>query len=359
MDEKPFEQFLKRHDEEAWSAALATLRRSIHEVDRNATQIWFAFYPLSLCQALEAADDREQLAQQLLLQGEYELKNQIDRSHHFVYGHRFWPQVKKAVAQHADEWHRLQSESGESSQTEVYTTSLADQILVVASRAAEEVKTHDSLLVGITAIGFMTLQQVGLAAFKAAPGRIHIDAKHAKRSPAEILRERAKDDSQGLFGFLRTVNKQWTVTWDENDNGAKYKLREGQDLAWGAADDQSRDWRAIDPRRVEGPIPVECRSASCGTCWVGVLGGAEKLADVGAREGKKIKEFGYIDTAEPKPLIRLACQAQAYGAVSIVIPPWNGQFGKYLRSLKEKENTPIVQPKEQTESDRAMTEPIN
>ena len=33
-------------------------------------------------------------------------------------------------------------------------------------------------------------------------------------------------------------------------------------------------------------------------------------------------------------LIRLACQAQAQGAVSIVIPPWNGVFGKYLKSLK-------------------------
>lgn len=52
-----------------------------------------------------------------------------------------------------------------------------------------------------------------------------------------------------------------------------------------------------------------------------VIGGAEKLADVAAREGKQIKKFGYIDTPEPKPLIRLACQAQAHGAVSIVIPP--------------------------------------
>jgi hypothetical protein len=59
------------------------------------------------------------------------------------------------------------------------------------------------------------------------------------------------------------------------------------------------------------------------------------LSDVAAREGKKIKEFGYIDTAEAKPLIRLACQAQALGAVSIVIPPWNGVFGKYLKRLKE------------------------
>jgi ferredoxin len=133
------------------------------------------------------------------------------------------------------------------------------------------------------------------------------------------------------LGFLKTVDKKWTVNHDENDDSANYKLNDAQDLAWGAEADRSRDWRAMDPRRVEGPIPVECRSASCGTCWVGVIGGAEKLSDVAAREGKQIKTFGYIDTAEPKPLIRLACQAKAHGAVSIVIPPWNGVFGKHLR----------------------------
>jgi len=323
LNENSLEQFLSQKDEEAWSAALATLLRSIHEVDRNATQIWFAFYPLSLWQALEQAEDRERLAQQLLLQGDYDLKDQIDRSHAFLYGHRFWPQVKKAVEQDADAFDHTSS------------ISLADQVLTVARGVANDLKKDESLLVGITAVAFMTIQQAGLETFKAAPGKISIDKNHARKSPEQILRERAKDDSQGLLGFLRTINKQFTITHDENDAKAKYKLREGQDLAWGAAEDRSRDWVAIDPRRSEGPIPVECRSASCGTCWVGVLGGAEKLSDVAAREGKKIKEFGYIDTAEPKPLIRLACQAQAQGAVSVVIPPWNGQFGKYLKSLKQ------------------------
>ena len=121
----------------------------------------------------------------------------------------------------------------------------------------------------------MTLRQAGLQAFNAAPGKIAIDAKHAKRSPEQILKERARDDSQGVFGFLKTVDKKWTVTHDENDEAAHYKLNNAQDLAWGAEADRSRDWRAIDPRRIEGPIPVERRSASCGTCWVGVLGGAE------------------------------------------------------------------------------------
>ena len=322
----PFEIFLKQHDEESWSATLTTLLRSIHEVDRNATQIWFSFYPLSLFEALERADDAEKLAQQLLMQGNYYLKDQIDSSHTFLYGHRFWPDVKSAVQKHAREF----------SQTE--TRSLADQISSVARNAAAQAKVDQSLVIGITAIAFMTIRQAGLDAFEAAPGKILIDKKHARKSASQVLKERAVDDSQGLLGFLKTVDKKWTITFDENDDRAKYRMNHVQDLAWGAADDRSRNWREVDPRRVEGPIPVECRSASCGTCWVGILGGAEKLSDVAAREGKKIKEFGYIDTVEAKPLIRLACQAQAHGAVSIVIPPWNGVFGKYLKASREDED---------------------
>jgi len=315
----PFEEFLSRHDDESWSATLTVLLRSIHEVDRNATQIWFAFYPLGLFQALEQAEDPEMLAQRLLMQGNYRLKDQVDSSHTFLYGHRYWPLVKTAVQKHARDFSASE------------TQSLADVILSVAQKAAGEAKVDQLLVTGITAIAFMTIRQTGLAAFEAAPGKVLIDKKHAAKSAAQVLRERAVDDSQGLLSFLKTVDKKWTVTYDENDDRAKYRMNHLQDLAWGAADDRSRNWREIDPRRVEGPIPVECRSASCGTCWVGILGGAEKLTDVAAREGKKIKEFGYIDTAEAKPLIRLACQAQALGAVSIVIPPWNGVFGKYLK----------------------------
>src|ERR1700752_805183 len=101
MNPMSFETFLKQHDEEAWSATLTTLLRSIHEVDRNATQIWFAFYPLSLFQALEQSEDPETLAQRLLLQGKYYLKDQIDSSHAFLYGHRYWPDVKAAIQNHA------------------------------------------------------------------------------------------------------------------------------------------------------------------------------------------------------------------------------------------------------------------
>jgi hypothetical protein len=68
---------------------------------------------------------------------------------------------------------------------------------------------------------------------------------------------------------------------------------------------------------------------------VGVLGGAEKLTEVSPRERKAMQLFGYIDTDNSRPLIRLSCQAQGEGAVSVVIPSWNGVFGKYLRKLKE------------------------
>ena len=330
--ETPFEEFLKQHDEVRWADTITQLSPSIHEVDRAATQIWFAFYPLELCREFEQADDPDALMRELLMQGNYYLKDQIDSSHKFLYGHRFWPEVKKAVEEHVDLWHGLQTGSADSP-TE--PSAPVDQIREVAHEVAELLKVDLSLVLGITAVAFMTVRQAGLSAFRAAKGAVLLDSKHLKKSPEEILKDRAKDDSQGLLGFLKTIDKKWTVTFDESDDSARYKLNNMQDLAWGAAEDHTRDWRAIDPRRPEGPIPVECRSAACGTCWVGVLGGAQKLADVGAREGTRMKEFGYIDTAEPKPLIRLACQAQAQGAVSIVIPPWNGFFGKYLKAKKQ------------------------
>lgn len=317
-----FEGFLKRHDEAAWETVVADILSSVHEVDRAATQIWFAFFPLALWRALHEADDPEELARTLLLQGKYYLKDQIDSSHSFLYAHRYWPEAKKAVAEHAE---AAPSEG-----------LLAGQIREVAARVAAGRGVEASLLEGITAVAFMTLQQVGLAAFKAAPGGVQIDAKHARKSPEQVLRERARDDGQGLLGFLRTTDKVWTVTFDENDDTHRFKMVNRQEMASAAATDK-RDWHLVNPRCTvyEGPIPVQCRSASCGTCWVGVLGGAEKLTPVDRRERRQMPDFGYIDTDNPQPVIRLSCQAQGTGAVSIVIPPWNGVFGKYLRKQKE------------------------
>lgn len=320
-----YDSFLQAQSDADWQTALDELLPSVHEVDRNATRIWFHFFPLSLARAFEQTDDADTLARKLLMQGKFRLKDQIDSSHKFLYGHRFWSEVKRAVARHA--------EAGAAS---LAGRTLASEIRAVAERAAAEAKTDVSLIIGITAVAFMTLRQVGLEAFKAAPGEVRLDARSLKKSPEQILKERAKDDSQGILGFLRTVDKQWTITFNEQDETARVKAFNNEELASAAARDK-REWHLRDERCTinEGPIPVQCRSASCGTCWVGVLGGAEKLSPVAAREAKNIKLFGYIDTDEARPLIRLACQAQTTGAVSIVIPPWNGVFGKYLRRLNE------------------------
>src|SRR5256885_47874 len=100
----PFETFLHKHDESDWAEALISLLPDIHEVDRAATQIWFAFYPLVLVRALERAEDPEELARKFLMQGSYRLKDQIDSSHTFLYGHRFWTQAKRAVEEYATEF---------------------------------------------------------------------------------------------------------------------------------------------------------------------------------------------------------------------------------------------------------------
>ncbi|HZH90454.1 MAG TPA: hypothetical protein VEX70_07495 [Pyrinomonadaceae bacterium] len=326
-----FETFLHRHDETAWARALESLLPSIHEVDRNATSIWFAFFPLALARAFAQSDEPEKLAGRLLMQGSYRLEDQIDSSHAFLYGHRHWPEVKRAVVALAGQF--------KEGTPEAEATMLAGQIREAARGVAAQKKIEESLLLGITAIAFMTLQQVGLTAFAATAGEVKLDGRSARQSPEKILRERARDDSQGLLGgFLRTTDKRWTVVWNEADPTARFQMIQHQEVASAAATDK-RDWSQVDPRCTvdEGPIPVQCRSASCGTCWVGVLGGAEKLTPVSPRERKAMQLFGYIDTDDPQPIIRLACQAQGEGAVSIVIPAWNGVFGKYLRRLKAEE----------------------
>jgi ferredoxin len=314
--ETPVMKFLNQNGSRDWAQAVEELLPEIHLVDKNAVQIWFAFHPLELLRALEGAEDPDRLAAQLLLEGNYYLKNQIDNSHTFLYGHRYWTKVKDAVTAYA--------ESGKPG------VSLASDIREVATKVAAQAGVQPSLTIAITAAAFMTLLQVGLERFKAASGTVQLRSANIHKSPDQVLKERAKDDSQGLLGFLKTIDKNWTVVFDENNPASRYKAINEQEVASGAAAEDREKWRAKDPRCLEGPIPVQCRSAACGTCWVGVLGGAEKLSEVQRLERNSMKRFGYIDTEDPKPLIRLACQAQTTGALSIVIPPWNGVFGKYL-----------------------------
>jgi ferredoxin len=157
-----------------------------------------------------------------------------------------------------------------------------------------------------------------------------------------VLGARSADDSQGLFGFLKSVDKKFSVIHDERSN-TRFEILNDQEIASASANDRSQDWQSKDERCWEGPVPVECTSASCGTCWVGVIAGSEKLSEVARREQRAMKVFGYGQTDDAKPLIRLACQAKAYGNVTIAIPPWNAVFGKKVYgNVEELELEPVT-----------------
>jgi len=307
---------LRRHHPPAWRRAIETLAAEIPVIDRDATRIWFAFFPLELHLAFEAAADPAALARDLRLMGRWRLADQINESHRFLYGHRYWPKVKLAI----ETIDRLPE-------------NLAELITIVAESATRRARVDRDQLLGITAAGLMTLRQAGVEAFAATPAKVLLSPRVRAATPVQVLSRRARDDWQGPVGFARGLMKRWTVTFDENERGASFPLINGQEIASAARNDP-RDFRTRDARCIpgEGPIPVECRAASCGTCWVGVIGGREKLSDVVDRdEAARMRVFGYIDTDEPRPLIRLACQARASGAVSVVIPPWNGIVGRVVK----------------------------
>jgi ferredoxin len=310
-------------DDAAWERVVAELQASIHPVDRRATRIWFAFFPVKLWRALTTADDAEALAKKLIMKGRYWLRDQVDQSAEFLYGHRYWPRVKATVAEFAT--------------SAPADAPLPESIQTVARRVAESAMADPSLLVGITAVAFGTLQQVGLEMFRqpAAPGNY---GKTWPHSADQIVAHRAKDDSQGLFGFLKSVDKQFTVNFRECEPGATFKLINMQDVTMAAKEDK-REHHTRDPRCMagEGPLPVECRTAACGTCWVGVLSPTEKISPPNDREKNKWRYFGYEGfTGQDDSPIRLACQMKAYGNVTIAIPPWNGLIGKLDGQEEEK-----------------------
>jgi ferredoxin len=312
---------LEKYTENEWLAAVESLLPEVHEVDRNAVQIWFRFYPLDLVNYLETAEDPEEAMKGLAMDGDFGVLDKIDTSHRFLYGHRFWPQVKDVITKRAETFDGI--------------SDLVAEIKAIARFAAIKAKTTEPLTTAIAAVGLMTLNQVGLDEFKAAPGIVEKPQGVMTKSPEQIVAERGKDDSQGLFGFLKSIDKEFSVAFKAFAFEDKFKIINEEEIASASQNDRSRDWQSLDYRCWEGPVPIECTSASCGTCWVGVLGGQEKLSDPSPRERRAMKVFGYNQPDDQKPFIRLACQARATGNVTIVIPPWNAVFGKKVRGNVE------------------------
>jgi len=298
-----------------WLAAVESLLPRIHEVDRNAVQIWFRFYPIDLHRFVDAAEDRDATLHGFAMQGDFELKDQIDTSHHFLYGHRYWKTVKAAI----------------DAETAVFTDqtpTLEEEIKAIAMLVAEKLSVERQMLNAIVAVGLATLNQVGAEAFKAAKGEVAKPTGIMAKSPNAVIAQRAKDASQGIFGFLKTINKKFSVHYDNGRVEGDFEIMNDQEIAGASANDRSQNWHEQDERCWEGVVPVECTSAACGTCWVGVLGGEDKLSPVTPREIRSMKVFGYNMPEGERPFLRLACQAKAFGNSTIVIPPWNAVFGK-------------------------------
>jgi len=316
------ETTLSTFTESDWLAAVDELLTCVHEVDKNALQIWFRFYPIDLRNYIADAEDQAVALQGLAIQGDFDLANHISTSHNFLYGHRYWATVKRKIEKFAAEF-----KGGDSK--------IIDIIKEIGITVAEKLTVDRSHVNAITAVGLATLAQVGLDAFTASNGEVAKPAGIMSKSPAAIIAERAKDDSQGIFGFLKTIDRKFTVAYEATNYHGKLGVMDDQLITHAAANDRTQEWQEFDNRCWEGPIPVECTAASCGTCWVGVLGGQEKLNEVTPRERRAMQIFGYNQPEDEKPFLRLACQSKAHGNATIVIPPWNGVFGKKVRGNVE------------------------
>ena len=292
---------LSRFTPGAWATAIETLAPEIHPVDLNATRVWFAFFPLELHLALAAAGGEAgtaSLAGQLGLAGKWRLADQVDSSHTFLYGHRYWPQVKRAVLATAKDTS--------------WTQSLPELIVRIADHSSRTSMVDRDQLLGMSAAALMTLRQAGMDAFEASSGTVQLSHRAHVRSIRQVRRARARS-AWRPFDLLRSTPR-FRMTFDEAKPGASFDVMYGQEIAAAAKWHKAR-----------------CSYSLCGTCWIGVLHGAERLSPIDpALEGERLTMFGYSQAraVDGAPLIRLACQARPCGDVSFVVPPWHGIIGK-------------------------------
>jgi ferredoxin len=323
LEENQLLGFLEGQSQKAWLEALDELGPSMHPVDRDATRIWFAFWPLEMNGALESSDDADAMARAMDLEGNWRLEDQIDSAVAFLYGAHYWAPVKRAVSEH-----------GEAS------TSLAETIRSIAGRVAANEKLDVALVLGITAVALMTLREVGRQAFDKVVDT-PAEGELLPKNPERVIARRKRESGDGLFTFLKGINRRWDVRWNERTKNGTFRAITGQDIAM-AGDAVEQEYRSLDYRRTAGPVPVECRVGSCGYCWIGLLEGREKLSEISDFERERLAYFGY-DTINDKhdkhPLIRLACQSQCHGDVTLAIAPWNGELERRHQKGRERLGT--------------------
>ena len=312
VDQNVFYAFLTKQDEKQWAEVVERLLPSVHPVDQLATKIWFSFWPLRLAREFQEAKDDADTVKKLQLDGNYHLEERLDSSVEYFVGSRYWSGVKRAILDHAESAKPQQDGS------------LEQQIRLIATKAALAKSVEEPFVLGITAVGVMSLQQIGLSAFASAVGR-SFEIKNDK-SAGQLLRMRNGHSGWRPRGFLSLASKTHRVTFDESDADCAFQAMNGQDLSMASGSDK-RDYTHQDHRRVAGPIPAQCRSGACGYCWIGVIGGKENLSGITEFEKQRLRHFGYVSQEgeiEKYPHVRLACQSKCYGNVSVVIPSWNG-----------------------------------
>ena len=57
VEQKDFHQILSTHGEAQWDHILQELVPRVHQVDQDATLIWFSFWPLKLARSLQDSAD--------------------------------------------------------------------------------------------------------------------------------------------------------------------------------------------------------------------------------------------------------------------------------------------------------------
>jgi ferredoxin len=251
------------------------------------------------------------------MKGQWRLLGVEDTSHTFLYAHHWWGAAKKALQ----------------SALPPLDGSLEAALREVAQRVEAPVEHRITL----AAVVLMTYRQCG-EGFLARP----VPVTPPRESAESVLSRRTPGRKGGWLSSLLGRAPEFRVCFDEAKAEASFPILASQEITT-AAELDKRPYHLQDARCYEGmgPIPVDCRSGSCGTCWVGVLGGRENLEALGEFERKRMEYFGYWDAgfaeeAMEHPRIRLACQAKAFGPVSLVIPPWNGVFGVTRRTKERK-----------------------
>jgi hypothetical protein len=255
---------LSRYTHADWVSAIETLTPEIHPIDLHATRVWFA------------------------LVAETPLADRIETSHTFLYGHRYWPQIKRAVLAAAKET--------------AWPTILPELLDRTADYATRTTQVDRDQLLGITAAALMTLSRVGLDAFAATSGSVQIPKWGHVRSVRQVRRARLHQ-AWRPFGALFSAPR-FRIRYSEASKDAVFDVGEGATIASGM------------------PAALRRCGATCsGACAIGVLAGAQDLSTMAADELAQMSasRIHQAKSVDGYPLIRLACYARPGGDMTIVV----------------------------------------